>query len=244
MTSETLSTLRTVGFILAGSLFWLEYWDLKDRHRPEPRLRLFFAFILGMVSAVLALFAYRALDLLDVPLDPGSEPKQAFLVCMLVVGPVEEGCKFLVARTVIFRWKHFDERVDGFVYAATLALGFAAYENFLYLPTLGWGGQVVRTLCAPLVHTLFAALWGWGTAHAFRDVQDPRRRFLWQAGSLAAAAAAHGLYDFALYAGARPPIVAGIVLGLWTAVILGARRALRLDARDASRDANQDIRPR
>ena len=232
MTDEAASTLRTVGFILAGSLFWLEYWDLKDRRRPEPRVRLFIAFLLGMVSAVCVLGIYSLLDWLGVPVEPGDQPLRAGLVCVLLVGPVEEGCKFLFARTIIFRWKTFDERVDGFVYAAALALGFAAFENVLSMPSLGWGGQLVRTLCAPLVHTLFAGIWGWGTAHAFRDVKDPRKRIWWQVGSLALAATVHGLYDFALYAGARPPVVAGIVLGLWTAVILGARRALALDDRD------------
>lgn len=235
MSAETLNHLRTLGFVLAGTLFWLEYWDLKDRRQPESRWRLLFAFLLGMVSAGIALLLYSGLDRLDVPLDPTETPAAAFLVCVGIVGPVEEVSKFLVARFVVFRWRAFDERVDGFVYAATVALGFAAYENFLYLPSLGWGGQIVRTLCAPLVHTLFAALWGWGTAHALHDVRTPGKRFLWQAGSLAVAAFLHGIYDFALYAGAPPPAIAGIVLGLWLAIIVGARRALRLDVGDARR---------
>jgi RsiW-degrading membrane proteinase PrsW (M82 family) len=239
LTSETISTLRTVGFVLAGSIFWLEYWDLKDRRRREPRARLLIAFLLGMVSAGIALALYAAVTALGLPTEPGSAPPRAFLVCVLVVGPIEEGAKYLVARGIVFRWKTFDERVDGFVYAAAIALGFAAYENFLYLPDLSWGGQVVRTLCAPLVHTLFAALWGWGAAHAALDVKDRGRRVLWNVGSLAAAAFVHGVYDFALCAGAPPPAVAGIVLGLWAAVILGARRALRLDDRDALRQSRR-----
>ncbi|MCG3133590.1 MAG: hypothetical protein HMLKMBBP_00789 [Planctomycetes bacterium] len=229
MTDETQGLLRAAGFAVAGSLFWLEYWDLKDRARPEPRRRLVAAFAVGVASACFALALYRILEALGIGAHPTSDLRREFLVCMFLVGPLEEGSKFFAARTVVFRWRTFDERVDGFIYAAAVALGFAAFENFFYLPALDARGQVIRTLCAPLVHTLFASLWGWGTAHALIAVRGRGARFLWQAGSLAAAALVHGAYDFALHAGAPPPVVAAIVAVLWVVVILGARRALAAD---------------
>lgn len=240
VTEESATLLRAAGFVAAGSIFWLEYWDLKDRKRPEPRARLLAAFAVGVASACFALAAYRLLEAFGIGAQPSSDLRREFLVCMLLIGPLEEGSKFLAARTVVFRWKTFDERTDGFVYAAAVALGFAAFENFFYLPAMDLTGQIVRTLCAPLVHTLFAAIWGWGTAHALISVRSRTWRFLWQAGSLALAAAVHGAYDFALHAGAPPAGVAAIVAVLWGAVILGARHALAADDRDrngASADA-------
>ena len=234
MTDEGALLARALGFALAGSLLWLQYWDLKDRRRPEPRLRLLGAFLVGAASAPLAMGLYAVASYLGAPSDParGTVAIAAFFIGL--VGPVEEGAKFLLARAVVFRWKVFDERVDGFVYAAAVALGFAAVENLFYLPAMGFRDQVVRSLCAPLVHTLFAAAWGYGTAHALLEVRSRAGRIAWQAGTVALAALLHGIYDFVLYSGASSTTVAVVVVLLWAAVIGAARHAF---ARDVATEA-------
>lgn len=229
MNLEGSEILPTLGFVAAGSLLWLEYWYVKDHRRPEPRSRLVLAFLAGMASAGVALGLYAAAGALGAPANPGSSRGAIAAYCFGVVGPVEEIAKFLVARAIVFRWKVFDERVDGFVYASAVALGFAAVENFLYLPHMMLTDQIVRTLCAPLVHTLFAASWGYGTAHALLEVPTRAGRWAWQAGTVGLAAAVHGAYDFALYAGASALAVAGIVLVLWVSVIGAANHALDRD---------------
>jgi len=221
--------LRTAGFVVAGSLLWLQYWDVKDRRRPEPRLRILAAFVVGMASAALAMGLYAVATSLGAPSNPGQGSAAIAVFCIGLVGPVEEGAKFALARAVVFRWKVFDERVDGFVYAAAVALGFAAVENVLYLPNMGLRDQVVRMLCAPLVHTLFAAAWGYGTAHALLEVRSAAGRWAWQLGTVALAAVLHGAYDFVLYAGASSITVAAVVVVLWAAVIAAARHALARD---------------
>jgi protease PrsW len=230
VTDEGALLARALGFALAGSLLWLQYWDLKDRRRPEPRLRLLGAFLVGAASAPLAMGFYAAATALGAPANPGRGTLAVAVFCIGLVGPVEEGAKFLLARAVVFRWKVFDERVDGFVYAAAVALGFAAVENLFYLPAMGLRDQIVRTLCAPLVHTLFAAAWGYGTAHALLDVRTRAGRVAWQAGTVALAAVLHGVYDFVLYSGASSITVAVVVVILWAAVIGAARHAVARDA--------------
>lgn len=227
MTGDAL--LRTAGFVVAGTILWLQYWDVKDRRRPEPRLRLLLAFVVGMASAVLAMGIYALATFLGAPSDPGQGTASIALFCIGLVGPVEEGAKFALARAVVFRWKVFDERVDGFVYAAAVALGFAAVENLFYLPHMGLRDQVVRMLCAPLVHTLFAAAWGYGTAHALLEVRTAAGRWAWQIGTVALAAVLHGGYDLVLYAGASSLAVAAVVVVIWAAVIVAARHALARD---------------
>lgn len=224
--------LRAAGFAAAGTLFWLQYWDLKDRKRPEPRGHLVAAFALGCVSALLALGVYAALAAAGVPTLPGRDPVKALLVCVCVIGPVEECAKFGLARAFVFRWRAFDERVDGIVYGAAVALGFAAVENLIWLPDLATRDAFVRALTAPLVHTLFSVIWGLGTARAFLDARSRAARLAWQAGSLVLASVVHGLYDAILELGASSVVVALWVLVHWTLIIWAARAAARRD--DAS----------
>lgn len=218
--------VRGLGFIVAGVLFWLLYFDLKDRLRPEPRRRLLQAVLLGLPAALLALGTYSILERLGVRLAPGESRAGVLVYCLAVIGPIEEGAKFLVARTVAFRWPEFDERIDGLIYAACVAIGFAAIENVLYMQFLPWPMQAVRSIVSPLTHSLFAALWGFGVARARFDARSPAARFLWQAGTLVASMAAHGLYDYFLLAGDHPWLSAGVSVVLWVFLIVYARRLL------------------
>ena len=57
--------------------------------------------------------------------------------------------------------KHFDEEVDGIIYAAFVGLGFALNENIYYLTMLEGGQAVARSLISPIIHALFASVWGY-----------------------------------------------------------------------------------
>lgn len=223
------SVVRAAGFVAAGTLFWALYWDMKDRGRPEPRGRLVAAFLVGCASALLALGLYAVLPALGVRTQASSAPSSVLFVCFAVVGPVEEVSKFALARAVVFRWKAFDERVDGVVYGSAVAHGFAAVENLFWLPGLGVRDALVRALVLPLVHTLFAAIWGLGTARALLDSRSRAARFAWQAGSLVVAVLLHGAYDAVLALGASPYVVAGWILVHWVSVIAAARHAVSRD---------------
>jgi RsiW-degrading membrane proteinase PrsW (M82 family) len=224
------TTLRTVTFVAAGSLFWLQYFDLKDALQPEPRKRLAQAFGLGVVAVGIAWCGFALAAAAGLPSSPPGEPGALALYCLFVAGPVEEGAKFLVARAVCFRWREFDERIDGLIYAASVALGFAAVENLVFLRALPWSEGLLRALVSPLTHSLFAAVWGFGASHALLASKTRLARFLWQALPLAAAMALHGLYDIAALGHGATPLAAAIVAALWAFVIWNARRVVKTRA--------------
>jgi RsiW-degrading membrane proteinase PrsW (M82 family) len=229
------SQLRSgsAGAIVGAALLWLIYFDLKDSLQKEPRLLMLAAFALGGVAACLGLLIYAAAVRLGLPVDPGSTRSEIVLYCLLGVGPVEEGCKFLVARTIIFRWRAFDERIDGLVYSAALAIGFATLENFYFLidqPYLDVGEQLTRAAVSPLTHSLFAAIWGFGVSRAFFGVRSRRSRLLWQLFPLLLAMFLHGLYDALLLAGDATIPASATILVIWVFVIRNARRVLRARA--------------
>ena len=232
---------QVLGMVAASALFWMVYIDSKDRFRPEPPLRLIGAFAIGMGSAIAALGAFAALASFGgVPgPDEGflsglahrvgnliTEPQTTMdkaVLCFVFIGPIEEGAKVLAAWFLVFRWRVFDEPIDGFVYAAAIALGFASLENLLHLPNLALPEQLARTLTLPITHSLFAAVWGFGVAHARLRMHPGPAFWLLQIGSIVLAALLHGLYDFLLLAYQWTFATSGLVLILWMAVIWRAR---------------------
>ncbi|NIO48972.1 MAG: PrsW family intramembrane metalloprotease, partial [Candidatus Aminicenantes bacterium] len=62
----------------------------------------------------------------------GSHRIQFLFYSIGITGIVEEFFKFLPFIIVIARFKSFDEKIDGIIYASVIALGFASYENMGY----------------------------------------------------------------------------------------------------------------
>ncbi len=220
--------LRGIGFIVSGTLFWFVYFNIKDRYKPEPRRLLLRTFILGILSGGLTLGIYRVLELIGISTDNVFELSQSLLRCILLIGLVEEGVKFMVARLIVFRWKSFDEFIDGMVYASALAIGFAGLENFIYMPYLSWPLQLTRTLSSPLTHSLWAIIWGLGISRAFFLTNSRIKRFFWQSGTLLLSAVLHGLYDFFLLSYEKTYLASGIVLAVWIFLIVRVSRFNRI----------------
>jgi RsiW-degrading membrane proteinase PrsW (M82 family) len=132
---------------------------------------------------------------------------------------------------VVLRFDELDEPMDGIIYASFIALGYAAMENWQYLEFLTTTEAVARGFASPVIHILFASIWGhWITqAHlAGRPIIGVTIT------SLAIAAGLHGLYDFVVIANPRNalPIAALGILGIW----LWRLRLLRAMHRKASQD--------
>ncbi len=225
--NDTLIWSRGLGFIAGAALFWLQYFDLKDYLHPEPRRRLLLSYFLGAVSAGLGLALYALIEALGGPGEPAGGRAQILLYCFLVVGPVEEGAKFLIARIFIFRSLEFDEAIDGLIYSSAVSIGFASMESLIYFPILEWPDHLARTLTAPLTHSLFSSLWGFGVGIAFFRSGSRKARILWQLLPLAGAALVHGLYDYVLLAMNGTFLASGLALVLWMFLIGYARRLVQ-----------------
>jgi len=216
-----------LGFVAGAALFWLQYFDLKDYLHPEPRRWLLLSYFLGAIAAGLGFALYVLIETLGGPGEPAGGRAQILLYCFLVVGPVEEGAKFLIARIFIFRSLQFDEPIDGLVYSSAISIGFASVESLIYVPLLGWPDHLARTLTAPLTHSLFSSIWGFGTGVAFFRTRSRSSRFLWQVLPLVAAMLIHGLYDYVLLAMNGAFAASGLALILWIFLIGYARHLVR-----------------
>ena len=139
-----------------------------DRWEPEPVGALWFAFLWGAaVSVAIALVIDLGVQLTMAVATGGAadEAVQAVIQAPLV----EEVAKGLgVLLIYAFSRAHFDGPVDGLVYAATVAAGFAFTENILYFGVaLIEGGAedlgstfVIRGIFSPFAHVLFTGFTG------------------------------------------------------------------------------------
>ncbi len=126
MSFHTLYLIALLSF--APGIFWLGYIYKKDRLEPEPQRLVLVLFFLGMLAVVPALIMGMILAFF-LPQNTIFTVYRSILAAPLI----EETCKFLVVYLAIFRNKEFDEPMDGIVYAAAAALGFASLENVTYL---------------------------------------------------------------------------------------------------------------
>ena len=156
--------LVPLGICVLG-IWWVDRWE------PEPRSTLVFSFLWGAgVSVGIALLVgpYFTLALLEV-VPYGSADLLAMVVQAPVVEEIAKGLGVLVLLRV--RRRIFDGPVDGIVFAAAVAAGFAFTENILYfgsaLLTAGPGMVyelgftfILRGLLSPFAHVLFTACTG------------------------------------------------------------------------------------
>ena len=207
---------------------WLLYFRWKDRARPEPAWLMAAGAGGGAAGVLLALLGYAFAGVAgrEVTWDhlrSASFPEAA--AAALQVGMVEEVSKLLVVLPIAL-WAHaFDEVLDGIVYAACAALGFATVETGWLFLHGDWelANALGRAVAGPLTHALLSLPWGLGLSLA---LLRGRRGALVL--GLALSVVAHAAYDLLLAREGVPPAVsAAVVLALWLWFLRAAPRLAR-----------------
>ena len=230
--------------VILPVLFWAAYHYHKDRHLPEPVPNLLISLLLGGAAAVLARGFYTGLGYVGLRYDAvalaDSNPLGLFVYALLAIGPIEELAKLLPFLVVVLRFRDFDEPLDGIVYASFIGLGFAAAENLYYLQFLTPLEATARGFASPVVHIVFASIWGYwiGVSH-IRGQPILRCTLL----GFTIAALLHGIYDFVVLLNPRfaLPIAAVLIAVIWV-WRLQLMHMLHLDA-VARSDAGADSEP-
>lgn len=124
-----MSSLNTIIFSLVGgvlpALLWLWFWLKEDRLHPEPKIRIILVFLAGMVSVLLVL-----------PLEKlvfGAAFSDISILIIILWASIEELFKYLTAHISALKYRVVDEPIDAVIYMITVALGFSAMENALFV---------------------------------------------------------------------------------------------------------------
>lgn len=204
-----------------AAVAWVDRWE------PEPRWLLLVALVWGAGLATAVSLFFNDLFAVSVLAIAGS-PDRAELLTALVSAPVVEESAKGVGVLVIFllRRRWFDGPVDGIVYAAVVAGGFAFTENVLYFVRYTDAIADVflaRAVQAPFAHVTFTVCTGVALGLASRS----RRRRAWTGAfpaGLAVAAVAHAAWNLsavlpvgdAVYWLVQVPLfTAGIAVVVW-----------------------------
>jgi RsiW-degrading membrane proteinase PrsW (M82 family) len=108
---------------LLPSLIWLYFWLRRDRKNPEPFFLLTVSFLLGAGVVLIA-------GLLQKEVKDFITNDQLRIA---VWAGIEEVLKFSIFYLVAYRSRANNEAIDPAMYLITIALGFAALENTLYI---------------------------------------------------------------------------------------------------------------
>ena len=217
--------------ILLPVLFWAGYHYYKDRHQPEPILNLVFCFLLGIAASYLSKSMYMALETVNLRHDAyelaATNLWQLLAYSIFIIGGIEETAKMIPFLIFAIRFKAFDENLDGIIYASFIALGYAAMENFHYLQYLTESEAIYRGFAGPLVHILFASVWGYKIGIA-RLAGRPLALVSFVAVTIAAIL--HGFYDFIVIALpiSALPLSAALILAVWIWRLVTIRHLKRI----------------
>lgn len=213
LSAQTLLFALLGGFLPA--LFWLWFWLRQDKKRPEPRGLIMLAFVAGMLAVPFALpFQEWARDSYGV----GT-------ITIFFWATTEEILKWGFAYWAVLRRKELDESIDAMIYMITVALGFAALENTLFILDPLLDGSIVTTvqtgnlrfLGATLLHILSSATIG--AAIALSLFKKQLWRWLYTVFGLILAIVLHALFNFFIIESNGEKVLL-VFLAVWIGVIL------------------------
>ncbi|MFZ5970077.1 MAG: PrsW family intramembrane metalloprotease [Bacteroidota bacterium] len=197
------------------------YIYLHDKHEREPIGLLFRAFLYGVLSALLTVIISMPINAV-VTIHEKDLTEQA-IHAFIIVAMVEELSKFVFVRGVLYRNKNFNEPFDGIVYSVMVGMGFATFENILYVMDGGLEVAILRMFTAVPAHASFAVLMGFYLGKA----KFEHRKGYYALHALGVAILFHGIYDYCWFISFEPGIWLGAIASLVVAIVL-SRRAIHL----------------
>jgi RsiW-degrading membrane proteinase PrsW (M82 family) len=158
------------GFVPMLGFAYVVYWV--DRYEKEPIALLGGVFLWGAIIAAGAAFIVNSFVGLGIYLFTGSQAFTELSTASAIAPVIEETLKGMACLLVFLFFRHeFDSILDGIVYAAITAIGFAATENIYYIYTYGFQQSgmngilymfFVRVLLVGWQHPFYTAFIGIG----------------------------------------------------------------------------------
>lgn len=131
---------------------------IKDKNK-EPIGLLFLIFFLGLITVFPVVICELVFGLFF-PMNVEKSFLSVFFNVFFGVALYEECFKWLVTKFLGYNNKEFDEVYDIIIYAVFASLGFACFENVLYVLQNGFGTAIMRAVSSIPGHTCFAIAMG------------------------------------------------------------------------------------
>ncbi len=169
-----------------------------DKLEKEPPALIRSLLLQGIISTFFALISERILSYLLGLLAIEDPVLYNALLYFAVVGFSEETAKYVLLKRKTWLSREFNCQFDGIVYAVTVSLGFALWENITYVMMYGFGTALVRAVTAIPGHACFGVFMGlfYGQAKRFHYLGNNRAAKACRVLSVIIPALIHGCYDF------------------------------------------------
>jgi RsiW-degrading membrane proteinase PrsW (M82 family) len=177
--------------VLGGFLppiIWLYFW-LKEDLNPEPKQRIIYTFLAGMLAVIPVLYLEKLIYFTEEK-SGIAKTFEGTILLLAAWALVEEIAKLLAAYHAGIKRADCDEPIDPPIYLITAALGFAALENVLFLfnalgqtngtsflPVLLTGN--LRFIGANLLHVATSAFIGISLSMCFFHKHSRIRNIIW-----------------------------------------------------------------
>lgn len=172
----------------------------RDKNKESVKL-LIKLFLAGLLSTFLSMFITVFLGLffpIFVTESSNLDLFELFFYAFFGVALVEEFSKWIMVYKISYNHEEFDEVYDAIVYTTFVSLGFACFENILYVLDGGIVTGIVRAIFAVPGHACDGVLMGYflGFAKVYQRQNDQRRSKINLALSLVVPVISHGIYDY------------------------------------------------
>ncbi|WP_051533475.1 PrsW family intramembrane metalloprotease [Anaerovibrio sp. RM50] len=189
-----------VNLAIVPGLAFLYYIYTLDKIEKEPPALLWKLVAFGALCCFPAVFLEMVAGyILDKLLYPGTV-EYIFFEALLGVALMEEGCKLFVLKKVTWTHPSFNYRFDAILYAVCVSMGFAIFENILYVLDGGIGTAIGRAFTSIPGHGVFAIFMGiyYGQAKEYLHRMDRKVKDRSLKLALFIPTVLHGFYDFCL----------------------------------------------
>lgn len=195
---ESLMTILLAAALLPPIILMIWVYRLDKIEKEPPRLIIKLLIFGALTCIPAAIIESVAGELLTRVFPFGYGTAYTFLYYFLVVAWTEEGVKHFALKHGSWKNPAFNYRFDAIVYAAAAALGFAAFENVMYVFQYGFEVALLRAATAIPGHCIFGIYMGYyyGQAKYCEQHGDLAGRRQYQFLSIFMPIMLHGFYDF------------------------------------------------
>ncbi len=195
-----LFTIETFAYALIGGIlpavFWLWFWMHEANDHKEPRDIIFLSFVIGMCG-VFVVYPLQKISAEIFNLKDGD--LSAIYIWALIEEAVKFGGAYLIA---LKNPRVYDHPIDCFIYMMSVALGFAAMENTLFLLTPLFRGDLVasvmtgtaRFMGASLLHVAASGVFSIFIGYSF--YKGKLSKLSWALVGLIVAALIHTIFNY------------------------------------------------
>jgi RsiW-degrading membrane proteinase PrsW (M82 family) len=213
-------------------LLWYVY--RKDKIEKEPKKMIANLFVAGGLTIISAMvIEVIGMELLEMVFDPESVAYKLVSNIIIIAG-AEEGGKYYILKKKTWDSPEFNYTYDAVVYAVAVSLGFAAFENVLYVVGGGFGVAILRGFTSVPGHAVDSVFMGcyYGLAKKASVNGQVSKEEGCRTKAIVIPVLLHGFYDFFLSMESGKYLA--VFFGFYIITLIAAiRRVNKLSKNDA-----------